>query len=192
MRSIATLLLRVTVGGLLVGHGAQKLFGSLDGPGPEGFGEMLESQDLRPGRSWALVAGVSEFGGGLLTVLGAFNPIGPVMALGSMLMATLTVHEGKPVWVTAGGAELPITNMAVEGALILAGPGALSLDSLLGIRVPRWLGAATIFSMIGGVLYGLSTRAQEKAEHLSTAGATPAAPSRREAAPEAKRTKVAA
>ena len=149
MTSVALLILRATVGGLLAGHGAQKLFGYFGGHGVEGTAGWLESLNLKPGREWAVAAGLSEFGGGLLTALGALNPLGPIMAMGAMLMATLKVHMGKPIWTTAGGAELPVTNMAILGALFLAGPGKLSFDRLLGIRVPRWFSVAALLGMVG-------------------------------------------
>jgi putative oxidoreductase len=149
MTSVALLILRLTVGGLLAGHGAQKLFGYFGGHGVEGTAGWLESLNLKPGREWAVAAGLSEFGGGLLTALGALNPLGPIIAIGSMLMATLKVHMGKPIWTTAGGAELPVTNMAILGALFLSGPGKLSFDRLLGIRVPRWFSVAALLGMVG-------------------------------------------
>jgi putative oxidoreductase len=149
MTSVALLILRLTVGGLLAGHGAQKLFGYFGGHGVEGTAGWLESLNLKPGREWAVAAGLSEFGGGLLTAIGALNPLGPIMAIGSMLMATLKVHTGKPIWTTAGGAELPVTNMAVLGALFLSGPGKVSFDGLLGIRVPRWFSIAALLGMVG-------------------------------------------
>lgn len=147
MTSVALLIVRATVGGLLAGHGAQKLFGSFGGHGVDGTAGWLESLNLRPGRQWALIAGLSEFGGGVLTALGALNPLGPIIATGSMLMATLKVHLGKPIWVTAGGAELVVTNLAVLGGLLVAGPGKLSFDGLLGIRVPRWFSAVALVGM---------------------------------------------
>ncbi len=157
MTSLALLVLRVTVGGLLAGHGAQKLFGMFGGHGFDGTAGWLESLNLKPGQRWAAVAGMSEFGGGVLTVLGALNPLGPIMAMGAMLMATVKVHLGKPIWSTAGGAELPVTNMAVQTALFLAGPGKLSFDGLLGIRVPRWFSLMALAGMIAGVWYSATT-----------------------------------
>jgi putative oxidoreductase len=152
MKSIGLLLLRLTFGGLLMGHGAQKLFGAFDGPGPEGTGQWLESMGVRPGRFWGQVAGWSEFGGGLLTALGFFHPAGPMLTLGPMVMATTKAHAGKPIWVTAGGAELPVTNMAIAGALILAGPGALSFDTIfrtrLGFRAFALMAAGLAFSLM--------------------------------------------
>lgn len=151
MRSIGVLIVRLVVGGLLAGHGAQKLFGWFGGPGLEGTAGWLESLHLRPGTTWARIAGGSELGGGLLTALGFLNPLGPITAMGAMSMAWAKVHLGNPVWTTTGGAELPLTNIAVLSALTIAGPGRLSVDSLLGIRIPRIVGVAALLGMVGTV-----------------------------------------
>lgn len=37
---------------------------------------MMEKMELRPPKLWAMAAGASEFGGGLLTALGLLNPRG--------------------------------------------------------------------------------------------------------------------
>ena len=155
--SLAVLILRLALGGLLSGHGAQKLFGHFEGPGLEDTSGWMESIGLRPGRLWAVLAGLSEFGGGVLMVLGLLNPIGPLGAIGSMVMATVKVHSDKPIWVTEGGAELPVTNMAIATALMLNGPGKYSLDRALGIRWPRWL-VAIIGLVIIALTVAVSTR----------------------------------
>ena len=69
MGNLAALILRVAEGSLLAGHGAQKLFGSFEGSGLQGTSGFMEMLGLRPGRPWAVLAGLSEFGGGVLTVL---------------------------------------------------------------------------------------------------------------------------
>jgi hypothetical protein len=56
--------------------------------------------------------------------------------------------------VTSGGAELPLTNIAVLSALTIAGPGKLSVDGLLGIRLPRWIGATALAAMFAGLWLG--------------------------------------
>ncbi|HXH82852.1 MAG TPA: DoxX family protein, partial [Candidatus Tectomicrobia bacterium] len=114
---LALLALRATTGSLLAGHGAQKLFGSFGGPGLEGAAGMFESIGLKPGRLWATVGGAAEFGGGALTALGLLNPLGPLAIISVMTMAWLKAHRGKPIWVTSGGAELPLTNIAVALAV---------------------------------------------------------------------------
>ena len=151
MKSLGLLALRLAFGGFMMGHGAQKLFGAFEGHGPEGTGKFMESMGLQPGRFWAQVAGWSEFGGGLLTVLGVMHPAGPMMTIGPMVMATTKAHAGKPIWINAGGAELPVTNIAIATALTFTGPGALSFDALLGSR----LGFRGFALMAAGLAFGL-------------------------------------
>ncbi len=153
MGNLAVLILRAVLGGLLAGHGAQKLFGSFNGPGLEGTSGFMEMLGLRPGRPWAVLAGLCEFGGGVLTVLGFLNPLGPLGVIASMSMATTKAHWGKPIWVTEGGAELPVTNMAASIAVILNGPGKYSLDRALGIRLPGWLAPLGLAGILLTVLY---------------------------------------
>ncbi|MDQ3855965.1 MAG: DoxX family protein [Chloroflexota bacterium] len=163
MVDLGLLVLRLVFGGLLAGHGAQKLFGWFGGYGLEGTSGWLESMGLRPGRRWAILAGASEFGGGALTLLGFLNPLGPIGFIGAMLMATRKVHWGKPIWVTSGGAELPVANMAAASAVAIAGPGKLSLDKVLGIRLPAWVFPAGVVAAVAGVEYGMSaSRGQEE------------------------------
>ncbi|HET6649839.1 MAG TPA: DoxX family protein [Candidatus Limnocylindria bacterium] len=149
MTDLARLIVRLVMGGLLAGHGAQKLFGWFGGGGPEGTAGMMESLEMRPAHRWAFLAGASEFGGGILTALGALNPLGPLGIIGSMTMATTKVHWGKPIWTTSGGAELPLTNLSIATALMIVGPGRFSVDHALGIRLPRLVG---VLGLIGVAL----------------------------------------
>jgi putative oxidoreductase len=166
---LGELVLRGTVGGLLAGHGAQKLFGWFQGYGFEGTKGWLESMGMKPGHVWTALAGASEFGGGVLTALGLLYPIGPIAATGAMLMATVKVHAGKPIWVTSGGAELPVTNIAVAVALALTGPGKFSLDSLLGIKLPRWIALPVAGAVLAGLVAGVQT-SQAPSEPENVAG----------------------
>lgn len=149
---LGQLVLRLAVGGLLAGHGAQKLFGWFEGPGLDGTAGWLDSIGFQPAKSWATLAGLSEFGGGALTALGLLHPIGPISTLGAMVIAAIDVHGGKPVWASKGGAELPIINMAAATELALTGPGAFSLDRALGIRVPRAVTALAVLGVAAGVV----------------------------------------
>ena len=149
----APLIVRLAQGSLMAGHGAQKLFGSFGGPGLEGTSGFMEMLGMRPGRPWAYLAGLSEFGGGVLTALGLLNPLGPLGVIGAMSMATRKAHWGKPIWVTEGGAELPVLNIAVSTALMIREPDRYSLDRVLGIRLPAWVGPVGLVGIILTVLY---------------------------------------
>jgi putative oxidoreductase len=157
----APMIVRVAQGSLMAGHGAQKLFGYFGGPGLEGTSGFMEMLGMRPGRPWAYLAGLSEFGGGVLTALGLLNPLGPLGVIGSMSMATRKAHWDKPIWVTEGGAELPVLNIAISTALMIREPDRYSLDRLLGIRLPRWVGLVGLVGVILTVLY--SERGAEEA-----------------------------
>lgn len=160
MKDIGLLILRLTFGGLLAGHGSQKLFGWFGGFGLKGTAGWMESMGLKPGTPWATMASASEFGGGLLTGLGFLHPLGPLATMGAMLMAIAKAHWGKPIWVSQGGAELPIINIATALANTLTGPGRFSLDRLFGIRVPRVLVIATIVAE--AVLVGIGIMSRPK------------------------------
>jgi len=158
MRDLRLLILRLTVGGLLAGHGSRKLFGWFSGPGLKGTAGWLESLGLKPGTPWATAASASEFGGGVLTTLGFLHPLGPFGTMGAMIMATVKAHWGKPIWASKGGAELPVINMATALALTLIGPGRFSLDHVLGIRLPRAFVIAIAIVEVAMVTIGIMSR----------------------------------
>ena len=153
MGNLAALVLRAALGGLLAGHGSQKAFGWFNGPGLEGTSGFMEMLGLTPSRPWGTMAALSELGGGVLTTLGLLHPLGPLGVIGSMSIATTKAHWDKPIWVTEGGAELPVTNIAVATALTLSGPGKYSLDRALGIRLPGWVAPLGLLGVLISVYY---------------------------------------
>jgi putative oxidoreductase len=167
MEDAGLLLMRSVSGGMLAGHGAQKVFGAFEGPGRHGTRGMMKMLGLRPSHVWGDMAGLSELVGGGLTALGALNPIGPIVSIAPMVMATATAHWGKPIWNSKGGAELPVVNMATFAGLALTGPGKLSIDGALGIKLPRWVVGLTVAGVAAGTAAALvmrETRQQPPAE----------------------------
>jgi putative oxidoreductase len=150
---IGLLALHVIPGLLFVGHGAQKLFGVFGGHGIDGTGGFFESLGLKPGRLHATAAGLAEFGGGLLLVLGLLVPLAAAVLIATMLTAALTAHRGKGVWNQNGGWELPLVFGAIAFALAGAGAGDISLDNALGLDLAgtEWAFAALGAGLIGGI-----------------------------------------
>ncbi len=169
MRDLGLTVVRGVVGGLMAGHGAQKLFGAFEGPGLKGTAGLMEMLGLQPGHLWGTAAALSEFGGGTLTALGLVHPLGPIGIISAMTMATAKAHWGKPIWVSAGGAELPVLNIGVAVGLMLTGPGEYSMDEALGIEVPQGFTALALLGAGALIGYGIlqkptpSAPAQEEA-----------------------------
>jgi putative oxidoreductase len=152
--NLALLVLRLVVGLLFAGHGAQKLFGSFGGHGLHGTAGFFEAIGLKPGRMHATAAGALEFGGGLLLALGLFTPFAALAVIAVMTAAVVTVHYSKGVWVTNGGYEYNLVLGAVAFALAGIGSGAWSLDHALGLSIhgALWAIGALVLGLIGGGL----------------------------------------
>jgi putative oxidoreductase len=150
---IGLFLIHGAVGLLLMGHGAQKLFGWFGGYGIAGTGGFMESLGLRPGKPMAVASGASEFTGGLLLALGLLTPVAAVLIASTMFVAILTAHRGKGLWNSNNGAELPLTFALVAIGLAFNGAGQWSLDNAIGWDVAglEWGLGAVALALLGGV-----------------------------------------
>jgi putative oxidoreductase len=148
-RNAALLGSRLVLGSYLAVHGAQKLFGAFEGPGLEAAGGFFEKIGLTPGREMAILASASELGGGILTATGIAYPLGPLVIVGTMAVASVTHRENGPL-ATKGGYEHPLTNAATAAALAAAGPGWLAIGPPAPKSVVRLAG------VVGAGLAGFS------------------------------------
>ncbi|AHY45880.1 putative membrane protein [Rubrobacter radiotolerans] len=131
--AVGLLLLRVVLGALLIPHGMQKLFGSFGGGGPKGTGAFFEQIGIKPGYAFALAAGLAEFVGGVLIILGFLTPLAAVAVIATMAVAALTVHLKNGFFATAGGYEYNLALIGMALVLLVTGAGVISLDALFGI-----------------------------------------------------------
>ena len=158
---IALLALRLVVGLFFVGHGAQKLWGSFGGHGPEGTGRFFESIGITPGRRNAVAAGWSEVLGGVLLAFGLLSPLAAILLISVMTVAILSVHLKNGPWATASGYEYNVVLMAVA-FVVAANPGDWSLDAALGlgeIHGTSFALAALALGLVGGFLAFVTGRA---------------------------------
>lgn len=144
---IGLLLLRLVVGGTFIYHGLQKLTGWFHGPGLEGTRNMLENGGWDQADIGAAMLIVSELGGGILIVAGLGTPL----AAGAVLATILDAWMWKQSMVS--GFQYKAGNSAVElesilagaaAAIILTGPGRLSLDRNRGWATRPFLGSAAV------------------------------------------------
>ncbi|MCC3380442.1 DoxX family protein [Paenibacillus farraposensis] len=131
MLASGLLLVRLVVGLLLVGHGAQKLFGWFGGYGPKGTGGWMESIGIKPGVFMAVLAGLMELLGGALFALGLLTPLAALFITATMLGAIFKVHGPNGIWSTANGYEYPLVLIAVVIGIALTGAGSYSIDAIL-------------------------------------------------------------
>ena len=120
--STGLLLLRLVAGLGFIFHGWGKIQAPFSWMGPDapvpGFLQFL--------------AAISEFGGGILWILGLLTPLASLGIAFTMLGALFMVHipNGDP-FVGQGSFELPLVYLMVAALFLLAGPGRFSLDAQL-------------------------------------------------------------
>ena len=170
-RDVGLLLLRLGVGGVLMAHGAQKLFGLFGGGGVEGTAAAMESMGFEPGRESAIAAGLGETGGGALLAAGLATPAAGAAAAGTMAAAASVSWENG-LFTQRGGYELPLLIGLGAAGLGLTGAGTLSLDDATGHALDRpWLAAAAFVATAGvtGAVIARRNRTVARREVLAAA-----------------------
>lgn len=113
---------RFVTGFLFVQHGAQKLFGFL----------AAQPGATPPLFSMPGVAGVLEFFGGLLIILGLFTRATAFLLSGLMAVAYFLVHAPSGFWTLQNQGELAALYSFIFLFFSVAGGGEWSLDRVLG------------------------------------------------------------
>ena len=113
--------LRIVTGFLYLAHGSQKLFGF----------PPAQQPGTPPLLSLIGVAGVLEFFGGLLILLGlCTRPVAFILS-GQMAVAYFMVHAPQGFWPVLNKGELAVLYCFVFLYLAAAGGGPWSLDAML-------------------------------------------------------------
>lgn len=115
-------LLRIGAGLLFMQHGAQKLFGAL---GSDGVGSWMSQMGL---------AGILEFFGGALIVVGILTrPVALVLAV-EMLWAYVQAHLPRGFWPILNRGELALLYFFIWTFIAANGGGAFSVDGWIRSR----------------------------------------------------------
>jgi len=110
--------MRFFAGALFACHGAQKLFGVLGG--------TKQTDTLMQ------IAGVIEFGGGILIAVGLFTSFAAFIAAGEMAVAYFKQHAPGGLWPIINRGELAVLFCFVFLFIASHGSGILSIDALRG------------------------------------------------------------
>lgn len=154
MFAVGILILRLVIGLTLAAHGAQKLFGWFGGPGIKGWAGAMSRMRIRPVTPWAWASALAEFLGGIGLAIGFLTPLPSFAIAGAMLVAIALVHWPKGFFNTKGGFEFNLSILGAVAAVALIGPGPISLDAVLHVRLPE---PATLIVMTVLTLVGVGT-----------------------------------
>jgi putative oxidoreductase len=116
-------ILRLIAGFLFLQHGSQKLFGF---PMPPPGGKP-------PVASLYGVAGLLEFIGGILIMVGLLTRPVAFLLSGQMAVAYFRVHAPKGFWPIKNQGETAVFYCFLFLYFVFAGPGPWSLDALIGL-----------------------------------------------------------
>jgi putative oxidoreductase len=135
--NLALLVLRVCVGGMILAHGWNHLFGP---GGVEGTASWFSSIGLRPGRLHAVLASVTELVAGVLLIAGLAVPLAAGALAGVMVVAWVTAHRtnGFFIFRPGQGWEYVMVVTVVALAIGTLGAGEWSLDGVWGLGLSGW------------------------------------------------------
>jgi putative oxidoreductase len=129
LQSWGLTVLRVGVGIVFIAHGCQKLFVW----GFHGVAGFLGANGIPLPVVAAVVLTLVEFVGGIALLLGLLTRWAALLLAVDMVVAILAVHF-KNGFFLPKGYEFVLTLMVANIALLLAGPGAASVDGAISKR----------------------------------------------------------
>ena len=133
----AMVVVRVALAWVFLYYGAGKLFGWWHGPGLDVSADFFaNTAHLRPGRFFAVLGGVMEFGGAIAVALGLGVRLVGIALFADMVlaMALVTWTNGIDTAKVPPGYELNLALAALALMLALLGAGRFSADALVERR----------------------------------------------------------
>ena len=127
LQTAARTLLRFAFGFLFLAHGWQKYFQFTIEGTTAAFGQM----GVPAANLLAPLTATLEIAGGAAIILGLLTRVFAGLLGVQMIVALFMVHAAGGVFVENGGFELVLALAAGALALLLVGPGRISLDALI-------------------------------------------------------------
>ncbi|MBI4603708.1 MAG: DoxX family protein [Planctomycetes bacterium] len=130
---VGLLVLRLALGGIMIAHGAAKLFGP-NAVGIAGFSDTLGKLGVPYPYPMAVATVSAEIGGGLLVVLGLFPRLGALAIAAVMGVAMWKVHLANGFFMVLkmdapgevpNGCEYNVALLGMALCILFAGAGAL-------------------------------------------------------------------
>jgi putative oxidoreductase len=146
---MGTLILRLVVGLLFVGHGLQKLAGLFGGGGLKQTEATMDAIGMHPANLQARAAGLAETAGGAALALGVATPFASAGLIATMLTAVRKVHAKNGLWNSKGGAEFNLV-MIAAAVLLAERPGKASIDGAFGHS--KWGTGWAVFAVLAGAI----------------------------------------
>ncbi|WP_326828894.1 DoxX family protein [Streptosporangium sp. NBC_01810] len=127
---LAAALLRAVIGVTMIAHGHNHLFGP---GGVAGTARWFGGLGLRPPALHAWTSGLLEMAAGVGLLLGLATPLWTAATVGVATVAGIAAHRPNGFFVFKDGYEYVLVLAVASAALAALGPGAWSLDHLVGI-----------------------------------------------------------
>ena len=139
--NIASLILRLTIGLMIMAHGYNHIYGGGKIKGTAGW---FASMGMKPGILHAWLASVTELGAGTMLLLGLLTPLAAGAVMSVMIVAWITAHRANGFFIFKPGQGWEYVAFVAFTCVALGtiGAGKWSLDNALDfpIKPGSWLG----------------------------------------------------
>lgn len=153
---LGVLVVRLALGATFVAHGSQKVFGWWEGPGFAKWTGAIVRMGLRPAPLWAAISSGIELAGGVLVILGLVTPAAAALLVAQAFYIIVRAHWSRGFFNGKGGFEFAMQLLASSLLIAAVGPGAVSLDALVGLDLGTTVRVALVVTALAGALLAMA------------------------------------
>lgn len=153
---VGVLIVRLALGATFVAHGSQKVFGWWEGPGFATWTGAIARMGLRPAQLWAAISAGVELAGGVLVILGLATPVASALLVAQSVYIIVRAHWSRGFFNGKGGIEFAMQLLASSLLIAAVGPGAISLDAVVGLDNRTTVRVALLVIALAGALLAMA------------------------------------